>query len=176
MQFVEFFTQMHWSVIMLLSVALVLLIIEAVIPGFGFCGISGIVSGIAAIICEAIFTKSLFDVFFLIFLSLVVFTAIFIIFALLFNKGFLKKTPLVENNSAVPKDYGKQKNLQALVGKEGIITSICKPVGKAEIEGKAYTVTSIRGTIYEGEQVKVVEIKDNTIRVELVTKEGGENE
>ena len=118
MEFAEFFTQMHWAVIMLLAISLVLLIIEAVIPGFGVCGISGIAAGIAAVVCEAVFTKSLFDVFFLIFIILVVFTILFIIFSHSFSKGLLKKTPLVEDGTAIPKDYGKNKKLDLLVGKD----------------------------------------------------------
>ncbi len=173
MEFAEFFTQMHWSVIMLLVVALVFLIAEAFIPGFGVCGITGVVSGIAAVICEAIFTKSLFDVFFLIFLILIVFTVLFIIFSHSFSKGLLKKTPLVENRSAVPENYGKSKNLDQLIGKVGEVVSACKPVGKAIIEGKTYTVCAKMGKIGVGDKVKVVEIKDSSIKVEII---GGENE
>ena len=80
MEFAEFFTQMHWSVIVLLATALIFLIVELIVPGFGVWGISGIVCGIAAVVCEAIFTKSLFDVFFMIFLVLVVFTIMFALF------------------------------------------------------------------------------------------------
>lgn len=173
MEFVEFFTQMHWSVIALLAACLVLLIIEGVVPGFGFWGISGIVAGIAAVVCEAIFTKSVFNVFFLIFLILVIFTVLFVIFSHSFSKGFLKKTPLVEDKSALPENYGINQSLQQLVGKEGEVVSICKPVGKAKIDGKIYTVTSVRETIYEGEKIQVVEVENNTIRVEY---KGGENE
>lgn len=173
MEFAQFFTQMHWAVIMLLVLALVLLIVEAIIPGFGICGISGIAAGVAAVICEAIFTRSLFDVFFLIFIILLVFTILFVVFSHSFSKGLLKKTPLVENGTAIPKDYGKHKKLETLVGKEGEVVSICKPVGKAKIEGKTYTVCSTRGTIYPGDKIRVVEIKDNTVKVEYI---GGENE
>lgn len=173
MEFAEFFTQMHWSVIMLLVIAMVFLIAEALIPGFGVCGITGIVSGVAAVICEAVFTKSVFDVFFLIFLILLVFTVLFIIFSHSFNKGLLKKTPLVENRSAVPENYGKSKNLDELVGKEGEVVSACKPVGKAVIEGKTYTVCAKIGKIRVGDKVKVVEIKDSSIKVERI---GGKDE
>ena len=173
MEFAEFFTQMHWSVIMLLVIALAFLIAEAFIPGFGVCGITGVVSGVAAVICEAIFTKSVFDVFFLIFLILIIFTVLFIIISHSFSKGLLKKTPLVENRSAVPENYGKSKNLDELIGKEGEVVSACKPVGKAIIEGKTYTVCAKIGRIGEGDKVKVVEIKDSSIKVERI---GGENE
>lgn len=173
MGFTEFFTQMHWAVIVLLAAALIFLIVELILPGFGVCGISGIVCGVAAVICEAIFTKSLFCVFFLIFLILLVFIILFAIFSFSLNKGFLKKTPLIENETALPSGYGKDEKILNLVGKEGKITSICKPVGKAEIDGCTYTVRSAESTIYKGEKVVVVAIKDGAI---IVKYTGGENE
>lgn len=173
MEFAEFFTQMHWSVIVLLAAALIFFIVELIVPGFGVWGISGIVCGIAAVVCEAIFTKSLFDVFFMIFLVLVVFTIMFALFSFLFSRGFLKKTPLVDNETALPKDYGKDEKLQELIGKKGRITSICKPVGKAEIDGVTYTVCSKDSTIFVGDKIIVTEIKNNTIIVKFL---GGENE
>lgn len=173
MEFVEFFTQMHWIVIVLLVVCSAFFIIEAVVPGFGVWGILGIMCGIAAIICEAVFTKSLFDVFLMIFLVLLVFTLVFILFSLLLSKGVLKKTPLVENSSALPEDYRNSEKLKELVGKTGKVISLCKPTGKATIDGVTYTVRSTNANIYVGEEVKVVDIKDNTILVELI---GGENE
>lgn len=173
MQFAEFFTQMHWSVIMLVVIAIAFLFIELVVPGFGFWGVIGIMAGIAAVVCEAVFTKSVFDVFFLIFLLLVIFAIAFAIFSHSFRKGMLKKTPLVENHSALPENYGKNTQLDALIGKQGKVVTQCKPVGKARIEGQVYTVTSVKGNIYQGELIKVVEIKDNIIKVEYL---GGEDE
>ncbi len=172
--FAEFFTQMHWSVIMLLCISLVLLIVEAVLPGFGVCGISGIVAGIAAVVCEAVFTKSVFYVFFLILIVLVIFTLMFVIFSYALRRGPLKKTPLVESKSALPENYGKNEEFEKLIGKNGEVISACKPVGKAVIEGKQYTVSAKNGTINEGEKIRVCEIKNNTIKVELI--KGGKDD
>lgn len=173
MEFVEFFTQMHWSVIVLLAAALIFLIAELVIPGFGVCGIIGIICGIGAVVCEAIFAQSVFCVFFLIFLILLIFIVLFVIFSYSLNKGFLKKSPLIQNETALPANYGKDQKIAELIGKEGKITSICKPIGKAELDGKIYTVRSADTTIYPGEKVVVDKIKDNTIIVKYL---GGENE
>ncbi len=168
-EFVEFFTQMHYAVVILLVLCIVLLIIEAVVPGFGVWGASGIVCGVGAVVCEAIFTKSLFDVFLMIFLILLLFTIIFVTFSLWLGKGGFKKTPFVETKSALPEDYKNSENLSSLVGKNGKVTSLCKPSGRAVIEGKVYPVRSIGENIAEGESIVVVEIKDNTILVK--TKE-----
>lgn len=171
MEFVEFFTQMHYAVVILLVLCVVLLIIEAVMPGFGIWGISGIVCGVGAVVCEAIFTKSLFDVFMMIFLILLLFTIIFITFSLWLGKGGFKKTPFVETKSALPENYKSSEDLSGLVGKTGKVTSLCKPSGRAVIDGKVYPVRSIGENIAEGENVVVVEIKDNTILIK--TKEEG---
>ncbi len=173
MEFVEFFTQMHWAVIVLLVVCVALFVIEGVVPGFGIWGIMGIIAGVAAIICEAVFTQSLFAVFFMIFLILLLFTIIFVVFSVLLSKGVLKKTPLVETKTALPEDYKNAENLKQLVGKTGKVITICKPAGKAEIDGKVYSVRALDSNIYEGETIVVVAIKDNTILVKL---NGGEDE
>ncbi len=169
MQFVEFFTQMHYAVIILLVLCAVLLIVEAIIPGFGVCGIMGIICGVAAVICEAVFTKSLFAVLLMIFFILLIFTIIFVTFSFLLSKGLLKKTPLVEASSALPEDYKDPKKLETLIGKNGKVTSICKPAGKALIEGVVYPVRSLGENINEGLEITVIEIKDSTILVK--TKE-----
>lgn len=169
MEFVEFFTEMHYAVIILLVLCTVLLIIEAVIPGFGFWGISGIVCGVAAVICEAVFTRSFFAVLLMIFLILLIFTIIFVLFSVLLGKGILNKTPLVETKSALPEDYKEGAELKALVGKTGKVVSSCKPVGKANIDGKVFTVRSVGENIDVGVEIEVIEIKDSTILVK--TKE-----
>lgn len=173
MEFAEFFTQMHWSVIALLAAALIFLIVELIIPGFGVCGIAGIACGVASIVCEAVFTKSLFCVFFLIFLILLIFIIMFTVFSFSLRKGFLKKSPLIQNETALPLGYGKDEKLASLVGRSGEITSICKPIGKAKIDGTVYTVKSAENTINCGEKIVVAAIKDNTI---IVKHKGGENE
>ena len=173
MEFVEFFTEMHWSVILLLVITIILFVIEIIIPGFGIWGIMGTITGIAAIVCEAVFTLSVFDVFFMIFLILVLFAILFVIFSHSFHKGLIKKTPLVESQTALPENYGINPNLKELVGKQGEIITLCKPVGKAKIDKSVYTVCSVKGAIYEGEKIKVVEVENNTIKVEKI---GGEQD
>ena len=45
MGFAEFFTEMHWVVILLFDLALGFAIAEGLIPGFGICGIISILCG-----------------------------------------------------------------------------------------------------------------------------------
>ena len=90
------------------------------------------------------------------------------------RKGRLKKTPIIESGSAIPQDYGVDKEKEALVGKVGIVISECKPVGKAEFDGKVFTVISKNKNVNIGSLVVVEEIKDSLILVKELKGETNE--
>lgn len=166
MEFLEIFTQMHWVPAMLLIIGVVLMIVELFVPGFGFFGISGTVSLIAGIIvriCMGLnITQSLVLIllvlgFFVVFVGLLVYGA---------QYGFLGKTGLFERRSTLAKDYNKvSKRLRKLVGKSGKAVSNIDMAGQAKIRGTIYDVSSISSYIEKGANIKVVEIRDNTIMV-----------
>ena len=57
MEFLEIFTQMSWVAAMFLILGVVLIVIEAFVPGFGFWGISGslcLVTGVIIRICQGL--------------------------------------------------------------------------------------------------------------------------
>ena len=80
--------------------------------------------------------------------------------------GLISKTPIVENSTAIPKDYGSnEKNFGFLVNKVGTTKTICKPIGKMEIDNIEYQVISNGDYIEAGEKVRVVEVDGDTIVV-----------
>ena len=168
-----FWTDNSWIVVLLLAVTFVFGVAEGLIPGFGFCGITSIICGASAIVCEAIFTKSLLYVLLMIVIMLVIFVVLFTLFVYSVRKGFLKKSPIFDESSALPENYGKSdKKLE--VGRVGVVVSECKPIGKADFEGKCYTIVSREGTIALGRLVFVEEVRDNLIFVR--TLKGGKDE
>lgn len=174
MGFIEFWTQMSWIVMLLFVLALGFAIAEGLIPGFGVCGIMSILCSAGALILEGVFTKSLFAVLLLLVLIIIVGLILFCIFVHSARKGVLKKTPIIQDKSSVPEDYGTNEDKKLLIGRVGLITSECKPVGKADFEGKTYTIISKQGNIPVGKLVFVEEIRDNVIFVKLL--KGEENE
>jgi len=166
MEFVEIFTQMSWLVIMLLSIGALFLIIEVFVPGFGFFGITGVISIIAGIIvriCDGLnVTQSI---------ALCLFALIFSVVASMLmvagaKHGMLSKTGLFERKTSISEDYNKaSRQYRKLVGKSGKAITKIDLAGKAKIKGHIYDVMSINSYIEKGQHVKVVEIRDNTIMV-----------
>lgn len=174
MEFLTFWTSMNWVVILLLVLALIFAIVEVLIPGFGVCGTISITLSVATIIVEGVLTRSVFNALFMFVLILIIITILFIIFVLSAKKGRLSKSPIIEKKTAIPIDYVKSDEKYSLIGKIGVITSGCKPVGKAMIDGKEWTVISKRENIEIGKAVEIVEVKNNNLVVEEV--KGGKNE
>ena len=166
MEFVEIFTQMNWIPALFLILGVVLSLIEIFVPGFGFFGITGMVSlviGVVVRICQGLnLTQSIGLI--LIVIGFFVLCSVFMVFSVQY--GFLGRTGLFERRSTISKDYNvATKQLRKLVGKSGKTVTKLSLAGKAKINGVIYDVVSINSYIEEGSNIKVVEIKDNTIMV-----------
>lgn len=165
------FVDMHWVVILLLSLGVIFCIIEAVIPGFGFFGVMGILCEIAGVVVHAVFSGSVIQVFFLILIIVLITLIIFLIFVNSAKRGLLAKTAIVENNTSIPKDYREkaEKELKKLIGKEGLTLTECRPVGKIRIGQDSYEAQSVDKVIPKGEVIKVVAIEDARIMIDRIT-------
>ena len=166
MEFIEIFTQMSWVVALLLSVGVAFMIIEMFVPGFGFFGITGVLSLIAGVvvrICDGLnitqsIALSLFVLVFFVVITLLMVGGV--------KRGLLGKSGLFERRTSIPQDYNEvSRQYRKLVGKSGKATTKIDLAGKAKIKGKIYDVMSINSYIEKDQHVKVVEIRDNTIMV-----------
>ena len=165
------FTEMHWVVFLLLCLGIVLCIVEATIPGFGIFGIAGIVCEIAGIITHAIISGSAAQVFFLLLIVVLVMILITLLFVRSAKYGLLAKSAIVENDTAIPKDYKEkaEKELIDLVGKEGLTLTECRPVGKIRIGENSYEAQSRSTVIEKGEVIKVVAVEDARLVIDKLT-------
>lgn len=166
MAFAEIFTQMGWIPALLLAVGSVFLIVEVFVPGFGFFGVSGtlsIIAGIIVRICQGLdLTQSLA----LILIVLGFFTILVMIMVYGAQYGILGHSGLFERKTTISEDYNKtSKELRKLRGKSGKAITSLNMAGKAKIRGRVYDVVSLNSFIDKGSNIKVVEIKDNTIIV-----------
>ena len=166
MEFVQIFSEMNWISIALLSIGLLFVIIEIFVPNFGFFGVAGILSLIAAVIVRICGGLNLTQSLILI-LMVIGFLCLSVMFMVWGAKyGILGKSGLFERRSTLSTDYNEpERKLRKLVGKNGKTISALNLGGKAKIKGEIYDVVSISSFIEEGKNIKVVEIKDNTIMV-----------
>ena len=108
MEFAEIFTEMGWIPALLLCLGLVFLIVEVFIPGFGFFGITGIVSIIAGIVVRICDGLSLTQSLVLILLVLGFFIVAFVFMIYSAQYGILGRTGLFETHSSISKDYNEK--------------------------------------------------------------------
>ena len=172
-EFVSIFTgEFAWLTILLMVVGMVLCIIEAIVPGFGIFGISGILCEVGAVVVNATLCNgSPLQVLILILIITLVTLLIFLLFVRSARFGLLGKTSIVENKSSIPSDYGKEdtQKLKELIGKEGILVTECHPVGNVRIGDEVFEVSSKGGIIPKGDVVKVVAVENNIIYVSKIT-------
>ena len=172
-EFVNIFIgEFAWVTITLMAIGIVLCLVEAIIPGFGFFGITGIICEVAAVIVHATLCKGTpLQILILILLITLVTLLIFLLFVRSAKHGLLGKTPIVENDTSIPLNYGEKdiQSLRSLIGKEGITLTDCKPIGKMRIGENVYEVSSKSSLIVKGDVVKVVDIEGTTIYISKIT-------
>lgn len=167
-EFCNLFTEMSWIVILLLCLGVILCIIEAVIPGFGFFGIAGILCEIGGIVVHAVVSGSAIQVFCLILIIVLITLLLFLIFVNSAKHGMLAKSAIVETKTSLPKDYREkaENQLKTLIGKEGITLTECRPVGKIKIGQDTYEAQSIGSVIGKGEVIHIKAIEDARIMID----------
>ncbi len=166
MEFVQIFTQMTWLPALLLILGAVLLLVELFVPGFGFFGISGIISLIAGVVVRIVkglnFTQSLM----LILMVLAFFGVASFLMVQSVKHGLLGRTGLFERKSTLDVNFNEaDRQTKKLIGKSGKALSNLNLAGKAKIRGKIYDVVSQNSYIEKGSNIKVVKVEDNSIIV-----------
>ena len=171
-EFTAIFTgEFAWITSVLMVLGMILCIIEAIVPGFGIFGISGILCEVASVVVHATVCKGTpMQVLILILLITLVTLLIFLLFVRSARFGLLGKTPIVENKTAIPNDYGAkdEEKLKSLIGKEGIVITECRPIGKIRIGEDTYEVSSKGTMIAKGDVVRIVSIEDTIIYVSKI--------
>ena len=154
----------------LLVVGLVLCVVEAFIPGFGVCGILGILMLVSGTIY---FTLGINEFYWVIILILGLIVGLVLIFKVLVrsaNKGKLAKTPIFDTKTNLPVDYdlSGMMNNSKYIDKFGTVIMPCKPAGRIKIGEEEVDVVAKSGFLDVGTIVKVVEVLDNDIIVDVV--------
>lgn len=170
----------HWE-ILLFIIGLGLLLLEFfVVPGFGVTGVSGIILMAAALILSMIFNIG-FDFSFSapeLFIKYM-----FLVIAACFAGFFLSlwlgkkvisadtrygslalKTKMDTNEGYVAQDM----NLTHYIGKQGIASTLLRPVGKVEIDGDILDATSEVGFIEKDEPIEVTRFENAQLFVKKV--------
>lgn len=151
---------MTYLILTSLILGLIFLVIEAIIPGFGFFGISGFLLLLISSITTITSVKFGFLIVFfeVIFISLL----IYYIFKYMRKGQFLGRIILDETLNYEEKEVG---GTDYFLGKEGITKTPLRPFGSANFNGVVMEVYSDGAFIKEKTRIKVIEVTTNKIIV-----------
>lgn len=167
-EFVTLFSGMTWVVAACLITGLIFITIELFQPGFGVFGTLGgilIILGISFRIAKKD-GNPLAQLFILVFFLSIFIGGIFLIMIKTMKKGWLSKTPIIENSTAVAQDFSDgTKDYSYLVGKVGVTLTTLRPSGKAAIEGEELDVIASSFFIQKNEPITVIAAEGAKISV-----------
>ncbi len=169
----HFFTGVSgWPAAFLFLFGLVLLLIEAFIPGFGVIGAGGLVCVSASIVLTAASTALGIK---MLFVSLAVSViAGYFAFRYFQRRGTLRRFVLSEAATR-ESGYSSMADRSYLLGKTGRSMTPLRPAGIAEIEGSRFDVVSEGSYIPAGTDIKVVAVEGRRIVVHSTSAEADEN-
>jgi len=163
---IELLTGVSWVSIVLFIVGIGLIIVEMHEPGFGFFGIFGIVSLVGCIlvtasnVAEGIILTAFFFVILLIMLG---------IFLFMVSKGKLPGKLILKDAESRDEGYSGTRDLSEYLGKTGVVTTICRPVGNVDFDGIKLEVVSQGEFIEKGTTIEVIEIEGNRVVVRALS-------
>ncbi len=164
------FTHMHTVGIIFLVLAMILIILEFFISGFGYFGIAGCASFVIAFVIRLIQGANTIQWIAILLICAMIITSCVLLVINSKEKGTFNKNPFIQTDSSIPEDYSDPLAVYGhLLDKEGQLVTQCKPIGKAEIDGEIYEVMAFdNGFITKGAKVVVVDVEGETIYVERI--------
>ena len=158
----------HYNIICMvgLAIGMVLLAIECFVPGFGVFGILGIIFATLSIAFMVILGGTWRQFLFVIGIVIIIATIVVLMAIRSARFGAISKSPLVQTETALPEDFSSnEKNYSYLIGKIGVTETVCKPIGKVNIEGQTYSAITNGEYINKNKEIYVSEVDGTSIIV-----------
>ena len=158
---------MEWLIPIIICVlaGVILLIVEAFMPGFGVPGISGIILLLAGVAMTWYEYGAMVGLGTTVAVLALVGVAISVSHKSA-SSGRLSKSDLILNDTETPPS--ENADMQLLVGKEGVVKNTLRPVGTAEFDCGKLHVTSDGEYVSEGQKVRIVRVEGTQIFVNKI--------
>lgn len=158
---------MEWLIPIIICVlaGVILLIVEAFMPGFGVPGISGIILLLAGVAMTWYEYGAMVGLGTTVAVLALVGVAISVSLKSA-SSGRLSKSDLILNDTETPPS--ENADMQLLVGKEGVVKNTLRPVGTAEFDCGKLHVTSDGEYVSEGQKVRIVRVEGTQIFVKKI--------
>lgn len=158
---------MEWLIPIIICVlaGVILLIVEAFMPGFGVPGISGIILLLAGVAMTWYEYGAMVGLGTTVAVLALVGVAISVSLKSA-SSGRLSKSDLILNDTETPPS--ENADMRLLVGKEGVVKNTLRPVGTAEFDCGKLHVTSDGEYVSEGQKVRIVRVEGTQIFVNKI--------
>ena len=158
---------MEWLIPIIICVlaGVILLIVEAFMPGFGVPGISGIILLLAGVAMTWYEYGAMVGLGTTVAVLALLGVAISVSLKSA-SSGRLSKSDLILNDTETPPS--ENADMQLLVGKEGVVKNTLRPVGTAEFDCGKLHVTSDGEYVSEGQKVRIVRVEGTQIFVNKI--------
>ena len=158
---------MEWLIPIIICVlaGVILLIVEAFMPGLGVPGISGIILLLAGVAMTWYEYGAMVGLGTTVAVLALVGVAISVSLKSA-SSGRLSKSDLILNDTETPPS--ENADMQLLVGKEGVVKNTLRPVGTAEFDCGKLHVTSDGEYVSEGQKVRIVRVEGTQIFVNKI--------
>ena len=145
-----------------------LMVLEAFMPGFGLPGISGIILEVVAVALTWMNHGPMAALG----MTLIVLSILAIAISMSLRSaanGKLSRSKLVLNDTESNEaGYRSTEDLDVLLGREGVTTTVLRPTGMAEFDGVRLNVVSEGEFIQSGTQVQIVRVEGSRILVRTI--------
>lgn len=146
-----------------LAIGLVLLLVEAFIPGFGVAGGTGIVLMIVGIILTA---RTTTEALVMIIILLAIVGLLIAVLANSANKGVLSKILILNDQLKHDEGFSATEDMAFFVGREGVATSVLRPAGTGVFDGLRLDVVTDGAFIEKGTPIRIASVVGRRIIVE----------
>lgn len=140
----------------------VLMVVEMLIPGFGFPGIAGTILMIGGVVLKA---RTVGEGLTLATILVVALAAALTIIVVFFKSKKIKSPIGLDSQMSAKDSFLGTEDLNYLVGKKGIATTDLRPAGKMDIDGVELDVRSESFYIGKGTEVEIIRIQNGSVIV-----------
>ena len=145
-----------------------LMVLEAFMPGFGLPGISGIILEVVAVVLTWMNHGPVAALG----MTLIILSILAIAISMSLRSaanGKLSRSKLVLNDTESNEaGYRSTEDLDVLLGREGVTTTVLRPTGMAEFDGVRLNVVSEGEFIQSGTRVQIVRVEGSRILVRTI--------
>ena len=147
----------------LFIVGLLLMLVEAFIPGFGIAGGAGLVLLVVGIVLTA---ETAMDVVIMVVLLLLIIAVLLFFILRSAKRGKLSRILILRSSESRESGYTASEDYSSMVGKEGVALTTLRPAGTGEFDGQRMDVVSEGAYIEKGERVRIVRSEGRRIIVQ----------